>query len=397
MTKILALSILSLSLVTACSWGTGKLKSDWDALHDADKLSCTEIPMHKDDLRIDSIHVIPDLGPSLLLEVTTRRGVKSLYHLAFNSLSGMNEESLVPLPLNQESSFLGAGIWQQKAVFILKTVDRGKAVIQLRDLQNNAVLQQFNADTRSPWEITDWQLINGKLRSLIREYKEQESLDDQPQLQLEVQLDGKDPSKPRAEQASQVIGQAQVLLDAQNNSHIIWLSPIESWAFIEGTVDNLLSYIKGDTLLGANNSIELFRLAKTSPFSVLQKMSLALPRVHVAKPLLSSSPKANYLLLPQWLDHELTIGVYKIEATEMTQMGFRGVFKEGTSFYAAFYHEPSRENLLLMKAPGNWTSRYSLCHSMSSAILKAFSVFAMRRCRAYTSVVILTFLPTLLL
>lgn len=393
MTKILALSILSLSLVTACSWGTGKLKSDWDALHDADKLSCTEIPMHKDDLRIDSIHVIPDLGPSLLLEVTTRRGVKSLYHLAFNSLSGMNEESLVPLPLNQESSFLGAGIWQQKAVFILKTVDRGKAVIQLRDLQNNAVLQQFNADTRSPWEITDWQLINGKLRSLIREYKEQESLDDQPQLQLEVQLDGKDPSKPRAEQASQVIGQAQVLLDAQNNSHIIWLdrgtsekvrepsfntiawrsgavhtldisdkSPIESWAFIEGTVDNLLSYIKGDTLLGANNSIELFRLAKTSPFSVLQKMSLALPRVHVAKPLLSSSPKANYLLLPQWLDHELTIGVYKIEATEMTQMGFRGVFKEGTSFYAAFYHEPSRENLLLMKAPGNWTSRYSLCH-----------------------------------
>ncbi len=394
-TRNLALALLPLSFLTACSWGTGKLKSDWDALQDAKSLSCTDVPMRKDDLRIDRIHVIPELGPSLILEVTTRKGVKTMYHLPFRSLSGMDEESLVPLPVSQDSILLGAGIWQQKAVFLLKTVDRGKPVFQLRDLQSNAVLQQFQADSKVAWDLTDWQIGEGKLRSLVREGKEDESLDDQPYLQFEVQLDGKAAAKPRAEPAAQVIGQAQLFTDAQGQAQIFWLdrgtsdkvkqpnfltskwrkagefhgldmgdkAPIESWVFQEGNVTNVLAYIKGDTLLWTNASIEVLRLSKTEPFIKQIQMSIPLSKVHVARPLLSANPKADYLLLPQWLDHELTVGVYRIEASEVIPKGYLGVFKEGTSFHAAFYHDPSKETLLLMKAPGNWTSRYSICRT----------------------------------
>ena len=392
MRKIRSLSVLLASFLTACSWGTGKLISDWDTLKDAKQLDCSEIPLHPDDLRIDKIHLLPDLGPSLLLEVTTRRGVKSWYHLPFKSLSSMDEENLIPLPVSQESSLLGGGVWQNKAVLILKTIDRGKVVIQVRDLLNNTVLQQVSAESREIWDTVDWQLSKGRLRSLVRENKDQESLDDQPHLQFEMQLDSKMATKPRVDLAKLVIGQARLLLDAQNNSHLIWLdrgtsdqvrdagfkssawrsqelrsldladkSSIESWTFLEGNIDNVLTYIKGDTLLAANNSIEVIRLSKSYPFAKLQHMALPLSRVHVARPLLSTSPKADYLLLPQWLDHELTIGAYKIEAAEIVPQKFQGVFKEGSSFYAAFYHEPSKDNLLLMKSPGTWTSRYSLC------------------------------------
>jgi hypothetical protein len=380
-------------LLTACSWGTGQLKSDWDALQEAKSISCTEIPILKDDLRIDRVHIVPELGPSLILEVTTRRGVRTMYHLPFRSISSMDEEALVALPVSQDSILLGAGIWQQKAVFALKTTDRGKPTIQLRDLQNNAVLQQFPIDSKIPWELTDWQIAGGKLRSLIREGKDDESLDDQPYLQLEVQLDGKGGAKPRAEPATQVIGQAQLFADAEGGSQIFWLdrgtsekikdpnfltvgwrvgkdpdtldlggkAPIESWAFQEGNVTNLLSYVKGDTLLWTNASIEILRLSKSGPFTKLNQMSVPISKVHVARPLLSADPKADYLFLPQWLDHELTVAVYKIEVAEVVHRGYRGVFKEGTSFHAAFYHDPSQENLMLMKSPANYTSRYSLC------------------------------------
>ncbi len=377
----------------ACVTGSGKLKSDWDALQDAKKLSCAEIPIRKEDLRIDRVHVVPELGPSLILEVTTRRGVKSMYHLPFKSVSSMDEESLVPLPVSQDSILLGAGIWQQKAIFALKGTDRGKSVIQVRDLQSNAVLQQFPADSKIAWDLSDWQIGEGKLRSLVREGKEDESLDDQPYLQFEVQLDGKVGAKPRGEPAPEVIGQAQLFTDAQNNAQIVWLdrgtsdkvkepsfiitrwrngkeqrsldrgerAPIESWVFQEGNTTNLLSFVKGDTLLWTNASIEILRLSKTEPFAKQIQLSVPISKVHVARPLLSADPKADYLLLPQWLDHELTVAAYRVEASEVIPLGYRGVFKEGTSFHAAFYHDPSRENLLILKAPANFTSRYSIC------------------------------------
>jgi hypothetical protein len=393
MMRNLAIFVAPFCLLTACSWGTGKLRSDWDALQDAKSVSCAEIPIRKDDLRIDRVHIVPELGPSLILEVTTRRGVKTMYHLPFRSISSMDEDTLVALPISQDSILLGAGIWQQKAVFALKTTDRGKPTIQLRDLQSNAVLLQFPIDTKGPWELTDWQIASGKLRSLVREGKDEESLDDQPFLQLEVQLDGKAGAKPRAEPAAQVIGQAQLFGDAQGGTQIVWLdrgtsdkvkepsfltvrwrdskdqhsidlgdkAPIESWAFQEGKVTNLLSYVKGDTLLWTNASIEIQRLSKSSPFQKQNQLSVPISKVHVARPLLSADPKADYLFLPQWLDHELTVAVYKIESSEVIHRGYRGVFKEGTSFHAAFYHDPSQETLMLMKAPANYTSRYSLC------------------------------------
>src|SRR4051812_16946834 len=101
MMRNLALYVAPFCLLTACSWGSGKLRSDWDALQDAKSVTCNDLPIRQDDLRIDRVHVVPELGPSLILEVTTRRGVKTMYHLPFRSISSMDEDTLVPLPITQ--------------------------------------------------------------------------------------------------------------------------------------------------------------------------------------------------------------------------------------------------------------------------------------------------------
>ncbi|MFY7929028.1 MAG: hypothetical protein ACOVS5_09155 [Oligoflexus sp.] len=351
--------------------------------------------MKKDDLRVDRVHVIEDLGPTLLLEVTSRRGVRGFYHLAFKSMGQLQEDNLLALPVGQGSDFLGAGVAKGKAVFLIKTIDRGKPVVQVRDLTTNGVISTHPIDAKGPWELGSWSMDKGVLRALVREAKDDESIDDQAYLQFEWSTEVADGTPLRAEPALQVIGQASLFTDSSGQAVIIWLDrgtsdkvrsepkhkmirwragkepatevddkgKIESWAFLEGYDHALLALIKGDTLLWENSAIEINRLSKVSPFSRENAQNLPLSRVHVAQPLLLGGPKAAYMLLPQWLDHELTMGVYELQGSELEVKGYAGVFREGTSFYRAFYHEPSKDYFVLTstKTSGAFLGRYVLC------------------------------------
>lgn len=387
-------SCLLLSVFGCSHWGNSKIKSEWSALREAESLSCKDIPLKGDDLRIDRVHLVPSLGPSLILEVTTRRGLKTLYHLAFKSMGQLKEDRLVVLPISQDATFLGAGISGQNPVFVLKTLDRDQPVIQVRDLTSNALLFQYPTDSKGSWELGPWNLEKGLLRALVREAKNDEAMDDQPYQQIEVNTAAKSGGKITPETAGSVIGQASIFFDSENKSHIFWLDRgtsekvkndprhqvlswkagpketpleiddkgrIESWSFLEGYDHNLVAMIKGDSLLWENASIDISRLSKVKPFSQEAQISLPLSKVHVAQPLLAQGPKGEYLLLPQWLDHELTVALYAIVDRDARAKGFLGTFNEGTSFYSAFFHEPSQEYYLLSKAPTSGMGRYSLC------------------------------------
>lgn len=387
-------SLALFSLIGCSHLGRDKLKSDWSALREAESLSCREIPLKADDLRIDRMHSVPALGPSLVLEVTTRRGVKTLYHLTFESLGQIKEDRLVALPISQEATFLGAGVSGQNPVFVLKTIEKDQPVIQVRDLTNNAVLLQYPTESKGSWELGPWTFEKGILRALIRESKNEEATDDQPYQQIEVHTMGQNSGRIKPELAKTVIGQASLFSDSQSNSQIIWLdrgtsekvkseprhqvtswraSPkesafeledkgrIESWSFLEGYDHSLIAMIKGDSLLWENASIEISKLSKVRPFMREAQISLPLSKVHVAQPLLAQGPKGQFLLLPQWLDHELTVAVYSINDRDAQAKGYAGTFKEGTSFHQAFYHELSEEYYLLSKGPGSTVGRYNLC------------------------------------
>lgn len=386
---------LSLGLLSACThWGGDKLKSDWSALEQADSLKCRDVPLKNEDLRIERIHIAPELGPSLVIEVLNRRGVRGFYHLPFRSLGELKEDALIPLPVSQESLFLGAGISASKPVFILRTGETGKAKLQVRDLQNNAILSQFAVDASAPWDLGPWTFNQGVLRALVREIKDDEAIDDQAYLQLELNTKAKPGAPIRTESSRQVIGQASLFSDSQNRSQILWFDRgtsekirnepgfeilpwkagqkgertsvegkgrTESWAFLEAYDHTIIASIKGDSLLWENASVDTQRLSKVTPFMKESQTSLPLARVHVAQPLLTQGPKGEYLLLPQWLDHELTVALYELADKEAKPKGFAGVFKEGTAFYKAFYHEPSEAFYLLSKAPAGSGGRFSLC------------------------------------
>lgn len=389
-------SIFVVSLVSAsCThWGGEKLKSDWSALEQAEKLSCRDIPLKNEDLRVEKVHVLADLGPSLLVEVLSRRGVKVFYHLPFRSLGDLKEESLVALPVSQESVFLGAGISGSKPVYLLKVGNLGKANLQVRDLQNNAVINQYPLEAKHNWDLGPWTFSKGVLRALVREIKDEEALDDQPYLQLEVDTNSKTNSIIRAESTRRIIGQASLFVDSLSKTQILWLdrgtseavkaeasfeilpwkaSPktdsfaidekgrIESWAFVEAYDHSVLASVKGDSLLWENASISVQRLSKVTPYIKETQSSLPLSGVHVAQPLLAQGPRGTHLMLPQWLDHELTVAVYSVADKDVVKSGYAGIFKEGTSFHRAFFHEVSESFYLLSKGPGSTVGRFSLC------------------------------------
>ncbi len=391
---LMAVSLMY-SLCTACThWGGEKLKSDWQALGEADRLKCNDIPLLPDDLRIDRVHVITDTGPSLLLEVTNRRGVRSFYHLPFRAFGDLTSENLVPLPISPESIFLGGGISNGKAVFVLRAMEKSKPVIQVRDLSNNAILNRFPADASAAWDLGAWHLSKGILRALVREIKDDEALDDQNHLQIEVNLAADSKVPIRAVPSRALVGQAELFFDSRSRPHTLWLDrgtsdkvlaqpiyrilpwradtkdealilddkgKIENWAFMEAYDHILVASIKGDSLLWENATIDLQRLSKVAPFNREMQVNLPLSKVHVARPLLAQGPKGEYLFLPQWLDHELTVALFDVKAQEAKPLGFGGIFKEGTSFYDAFYHEPSESYYMISKGPGSSQGRYSLC------------------------------------
>ncbi|MES2744878.1 MAG: hypothetical protein V4655_05600 [Bdellovibrionota bacterium] len=378
-------------MISGCAtFSRPDVKSGWDALQDAKSLDCRELPLMPEDLKIDRVRVLSSTGPSLFLEVSSRKGVRNFYHLAFRKMSNLEPSSLVKLPIAQDAQFLGAGISGKKAVFVVHTLVKDKPVIQVRDMTNNALLSEIPTKIKA-FDLGDWVFKGDKLHALIRVDKDDEATDDQPYVELTVPLEG---TKGLTAVTSKVIGNgAQTFDDAGGNRWTITLDrglsaskkdprfkisawnspakssaievdekgPVESWKAFESPRGLSLAFIKGDSLLGESSSLQALSLSQTEPFSKQSGAEVVLSRVHVAQPILAGSPAETILFLPQWLDHEITVGAYRFGGAELLSLGFVGIFKEGTAFEEAFYHEPSQSYYLLSRSYNSSLAKYNLC------------------------------------
>lgn len=385
-----SLKIGAFLVITGCA-GLSKpdVKSDWKALQEAKSLDCVELPLLPEDLRIDRVHVVDSTGPSLFLEVTSRKGMRTFYHLAFGKKSQISASKLVKLPVSQDAKFLGAGIVGTKAVFVVHSLVQGKPHFQVRDLTNNVLLHQFATKIQN-FELGDWVVDAEKLAVLLREDKIDEATDDQPYLELTIPLTSE---KGFSQYKSKVIGnRAEIIADAGGKRFTIALDrgtstatkegklrinswnagkalpvdleekgPIESWDALRSSRDLSLAYVKGNSLLDESTSLEAYSHSLNEPFSKQISSSIPLSRVHVAQPLLAGNALQTMLFVPQWLDHELTVGAYKFTGSELLPLGFVGIFKEGTAFEKAFFHEPSEAFYLLSRYYSTALAKYSLC------------------------------------
>ncbi|RYZ60291.1 MAG: hypothetical protein EOP07_01230 [Proteobacteria bacterium] len=385
------LKIASLVIISGCAtWSKPDTKSDWGALTSAASLDCTELPLLPEDLRIDKVRVLDSSGPSLLLEVTSRKGVRNFYHLAFRKTGDLTPQNLVKLPVSTDSTFLGGGVSGSKTVFVIHTFVKDKPVFQIRDLSNNALISQIPTKLKA-FELGSWQLTADRLVALIREDKNDEATDDQPYQQIEIPIHTE---KGSAQVVSRVIGNQVVsFTDAQQKRHILsldrglssskkdprfkitpWMAgkkdgisevdekgPIESWNFSESEKGLTLAYVKGDSLLWENTSLEVTSLSVNEPFSKQTQAKASLSRVHVAQPLIASNSQETLVFLPQWLDHEISVAGYRFNGSELAPIGYLGVFKEGSAFERAFYHQPSEKFYLLSRFNSAAVARYSLC------------------------------------
>ncbi len=380
-------------VISGCaSFGKPDVKSDWGALSDAKSMDCRPLPLLPEDLRIDKVHVLESTGPSLLLEVSSRKGVRSFYHLAFRKASDLSPEKLVKLPISQDTRFLGAGIAKGKALLVVHAYVKEKPFIQIRDLTNNALLLQMPTKIKS-FDLADWTMGEEKLYALIREDKDEESVDDQPYQELNVPLQS---DKGLSLVTTKAMGFGTSSFEDAGNKRWtmtldkgtstgkkdprfkIWAwgdgpkgkileldekGPVESWNLLQSSRGVSLAYIKGDSLLWENTSLEAQTLSPNEPFSKQVSASLPLSQVHVAQPLLAANALAQYVFLPQWLDHEITVASYKLDGSQLEPSGFLGVFKEGTSFESAFWHEPSSAFYLISRYSVGPVPKYSLCEA----------------------------------
>ena len=385
------LKISCFLMITGCaSFSKPDVRSDWGALQDAKDLDCRDLPLLPEDLKIERVRVLDSTGPSLFLEVTSRKGVGMFYHLAFRKKSDLTITNLVKLPITQDSRFLGAGIADGKAVFVVHALVKGKPFIQVRDMTNNVLLAEM-ATKLQVFELGDWAIEGDKLVALVREDKDDEATDDQAYQELTVPLTQ---AKGLGLVKSRVIGNgARTFADANGKRWTVTLDrglssskrdprfklspwnaalksspleldekgPIESWRVLETTRGLTMAYIKGDSLLWENTSLEAVNLSLNEPFAKQSGGSYPLSRVHVAQPLIAANTIDTLVLLPQWLDHEITVGVYRFNGTEIAPAGFAGVFKEGTAFEDAFYHSPSESFYLLSRYYSSSIAKYSLC------------------------------------
>ncbi len=385
------LKIASLVIISGCAtWGRPDVKSEWSALEKASTLDCRDLPVMPEDLRIDKVRVLESTGPSLILEATSRKGVRNYYHLAFRKLGDLRPDRLVRLPVGQDSTFMGAGISGKKTVFVIHTLVKDKPFFQVRDLTNNALIAQF-ATKLQAFELGGWQLTDDKLYALVREDKTDEATDDQPYQQVEIPIHSE---KGAQTVLSRVLGnQTTTFSDAQKKRWIFaldrglstskkdprfkvtpWLAgnkeasieldekgPIESWNFLESDRGLSLAYIKGDSLLWENTSLEVVGMTSNDPFGKNSQASVPLTRVHVAQPLLAGNVKETLVFLPQWLDHEISIAAFRFNGAELAPIGYQGVFKEGSAFESAFYHEPSHKYYFLSRFNSSSVARFSLC------------------------------------
>ena len=385
------LKIASLVIISGCAtWSKPDVKSDWAALSQASSLDCRDLPLLPEDLRIDKVRVLESSGPSLMLEVTSRKGVKNFYHLAFRKMGDLSPPNLVRLPVGLDATFMGAGISGKKAVFVVHALVKDKPYFQVRDLATNALISQISTKLKV-FELGAWTLTDDKLFALVREDKTDEATDDQPYQQIEIPIHS---DKGTQVVVSHVVGnQVATFSDAQKKRWILsidrglssskkdprfkitpWMSgkkeaavevdekgPIESWNFLESDKGLSLAYIKGDSLLWENTSLEVTGLATNDPFSKQAQASINLSRVHVAQPLLAGNTKETLVFLPQWLDHEISVAGYRYNGAELAPIGYLGVFKEGSAFEQAFYHEPSEKFYLLSRFNSSTVARFSLC------------------------------------
>ncbi len=387
------LKIASLVIISGCaSWTKPDVKSDWSALSEADGMDCRELPLLPEDLRIDRVHILPSTGPTLLLEISSRKGVKNFYHLAFRKESDLKAGNLVKLPVSQDAVFLGGGVAGQKTVFVVHTKIKDNPFIQVRDLASNVVVAQFPSKIKGAFDLGPWQIEGDKLYTMVREEKNEEANDDQVYQELEIPFA---PGQQVRYLTTQVVGnQVKTFGDNQGKRWVMnldrgvsskvkeprfrmrpWMTgkkdagaieldekgPIESWDFHENDGALTLAFVKGDSLLWENTALVALSLPKAEPFQKMAEANLALTRVHAAQPLVSSNNKDTFVFLPQWLDHEISVGRYRVNGSELAPQGFLGIFKEGTTFEDSFYHDPSEKFYLLSRFNGGPTPKYSLC------------------------------------
>jgi hypothetical protein len=318
----------------------------------------------------------------------------SLFHYAVD-VDGdeIDEESRTPITWGFGTEIIATFPVQGKTAVLLETTGpSGKKRLEIRDINTNVIRfksKERQASFRSRKAIAD---ENGFWLAYLTDTGDQ-SMEDQPFQFVRFEWGEKGSLNIKNAATKRAVGEIEMVRLPNQKALVVWLDAgtsdaqkdpkfryfildaaekaktytldvtiserIESWNLNRNEAGIVLAYITGDTLLWENASLQVVRLGNGG--DIIEKNEFAITNEHVGDPLLVPGVSGIYLVLSKWLDRESTVNVYKITSSDLVNMGYYGIFKEGTYLQQAFFSPYSRNLFLVTQSPSGYTRKYTLC------------------------------------
>ncbi len=388
------LILLGITLTGCQMLGTGQLKSEWSQLKEARSVSCEDWPRAADDLRINSIYPIHTVEMNgFIYHVTSRSGAPMHYYVPGEG-ADIDLAKRVALNWGSGARFLSfLTLNGVEAVLIVRPASQGKKILEIRDMKKNIVLyrskeqnpdfypEQVNVDSNGFW-------LSYKL---IRQEQADEDLENHF-----VYYQWRDPSQLILAETVDVkpVGSVRLLQLEPGSSFVVWfdegvstakkeptfkyltLEPVvkkpqvfdaeaeisrrvESWSADSYASSIYLTYVTGDTLLWQNASLQMIKFTRRS--EVEQRLKVAIQNEHVGDPFLIPAKTGMFLAVSKWLDHESSVGLYRVGFDSLEDRGLHGIYPERSYLKDIFYSPQDGQITLLRSQPKGFSSQYQLC------------------------------------
>lgn len=385
---------LALGMFQCTTNSTAKPTSKWQALADADTTECEAWPLNKNtDIGINELRVIRGSSINYLATGKSRAGVPTAYRALVgeqNLITQLEATSLGP-----DSLIIGGGIAPEdpNSLILVKTTPEQKSILQVRSLKTNVVLRESKP---LPERIASGSSFFSKegIWVLYKSGPQDLSIEDLPYRAMFIPWPSQKGEKLNPKIFKSVdLPFSAIMVPSATGALLVWLETkgeqsqfkgrilepsgsalaenqinlpitqgVESWRIGQNKNNYYLSLVDGDSLVGqASLKVAKFTWGEIVP-NVDWVKTKSLLNEHVSDHHWVFRGPVLSLLMPKWLDEEVTLATYRVGGSSVESQVNTGIFPKGTSLVDAFAHPNGKETIAILKTRAQFGWDYRLCH-----------------------------------
>ena len=392
--QLFKLALFSL-VFCSCISSRPVTKSNWSVLEKSKLTDCEVIPKKKGDFAILDIQPFQGnfkISEGLLFNAQQRKGLKYNYLSPVDG-TDLNLDKSHDFIWGSGANYLGSIDIEGKTHIVVEALDKANFKrVEIRSINDNIV--RF-ASKRLPYSFRGMKVFPSKqgLWITFKHAKSQTSMDDLPteiveasyakdeKLSLNLAEALKIPGEVRitgfgvgklatffAQQLPGKVGRVKLsytIFDSLKSKPDVLeygddsIDRLESWNVSAHRDGVVLVFVSGDTLIWENAKLDVVSFDQAGDVSWTE--SFPIEGEHVGEPHLVQQGAATYLVQPKWLDSESSLHVSEIGRSKVKDLGYHGVFNEGTFLYKVFGQKNDKSLFMISRYPDGFGKAHSLC------------------------------------